>query len=148
MFHAMEERYTYEVALGWNEQKKGTVQADGLPDLQVATPPEFPGGHEGIWSPEQLLVASVVSCIMNTFLAIAENSKLAFSSYAARGVGTIEKVEKTYRFTSVTVSVDLAIPDEGKVSRAERILKMAEQNCFISNSISAEVTLEPNVTVG
>jgi peroxiredoxin-like protein len=144
----MEDRYTYEVDLEWNERKKGTVRAESLPDLEVATPPEFPGGHEGIWSPEQLLVASVVSCIMNTFLAIAENSKLEFTSYKAHGTGTIEKVEKTYRFTAVTVGVDLVIPDESKASRAERILQMAEQNCFISNSLSANVTIEPNVTVG
>ncbi len=44
--------------------------------IEVATPPEFPKGIAGIWSPEHLLVAAVSSCLMTTFLAVAENSKL------------------------------------------------------------------------
>jgi organic hydroperoxide reductase OsmC/OhrA len=45
------------------------------PCIEVATPPEFPKGMPGIWSPEHLFTAAVSSCLMTTFLAIAENSK-------------------------------------------------------------------------
>jgi organic hydroperoxide reductase OsmC/OhrA len=43
--------------------------------IEVATPPQFPKGVQGIWSPEHLFTAPVNSCFMTTFLAIAENSR-------------------------------------------------------------------------
>ena len=56
-------RYTNTVT--WKENKKGVLTSEGKPDLEVATPSEF-GGPEGSWTPEDLLVASVNSCIMTT----------------------------------------------------------------------------------
>ena len=54
--------YTYRTAVKWTEQKKGVITCGGKPEIQVATPPEFKG-HEGIWSPEDLFVASVNVCV-------------------------------------------------------------------------------------
>lgn len=45
----------------------------GKPEIQVWASPEFKR-HEGNWSPEDLLVASVEVCTMTTFLAFAERS--------------------------------------------------------------------------
>jgi peroxiredoxin-like protein len=143
----MENEYTYTAGIKWIGEKKGVVTAETLPELHVATPPEF-GGHEGQWSPEHLLVSSVASCIMTTFIAIAEASKFSFQSYESSAIGTIERVEKSYEFTRITVSVKLTVADEGSVSRAERLLQKAEQNCFISNSIKAEIDLVPEIAVG
>jgi organic hydroperoxide reductase OsmC/OhrA len=78
----MPTEHYYEVNLEWNEARKGTLHSSALNDaITVATPPEFPQGMPGIWSPEHLLVAAVSSCLMTTFLAIAEHSKLSFRSF-------------------------------------------------------------------
>ena len=77
--------YTYRTAVKWTEQKKGTITCEGKPDIQVATPPEFKG-HEGIWSPEDLYVASANICLMTTFWAVAERAGLAFTSYHCEAV--------------------------------------------------------------
>jgi peroxiredoxin-like protein len=143
----MENQYEYSVDIGWNAEKKGTARSAGLPDIEVATPPDF-NGHEGIWAPEHLFVASVASCVMTTFLAIAEASRLSFKSYTSSATGTLERVEKVYKFTKVEVTVNLVIEDESMVSRAQKLLEKAEQNCFISASVEAEVELKPNVTAG
>lgn len=142
----MEQQYTYTANVTWIGEKKGTAEAEGLPPVDVSTPPEF-GGPEGRWSPEHLLVSSVASCIMTTFLAIAEASKFSFESYQSSAVGTIEQVEKRYEFTKIEVTVDLGVADEGAVSKGERLLQKAEENCFISNSLKAEVELKPQVSV-
>jgi organic hydroperoxide reductase OsmC/OhrA len=73
--------YNYEVNLSWTENRKGIVSSPVLEKTtEVATPPEFPKGMEGIWSPEHLFVAAIESCLMTTFLSVAENSKLEFTS--------------------------------------------------------------------
>ena len=143
----MENQYTYSASVDWTGERKGTVSSGSLPQLQVATPPEFPSGHKGLWSPEHYFVASVTSCLMTTFLAIAENSKLGVKRFSARGSATMQKTGSTYEFSSVEIEVSLAIDDEEAVKKAERILQKSEENCFISRSIKAPVHLKPEISV-
>ena len=77
--------HTYDVNLTWKENRKGTLSSPVLEQsIEVVTPPEFPKGIEGLWSPEHLFTAAVNSCMMTTFLAIAENFKLAFTAFTAQ----------------------------------------------------------------
>jgi organic hydroperoxide reductase OsmC/OhrA len=80
----------------------GMLSSTGKPDIQVSTPPEFKG-HEGIWSPEDLFVASVNVCVMSTFLALAERAGLAFMSYESDAEGRVELAEGKLQVTSVTL---------------------------------------------
>lgn len=143
----MENQYEYHTSVSWTSEKKGLVSAGGLPTLEVAVPPEF-NGHEGIWSPEHLLVAAVASCIMNTFLAIAEASKFSFEGYESSARGLLEKTDSGYRFTTIEVEVGLTVAEEQAVAKGIRLLQKAEENCFVSNSVEAQVTLVPSVKVG
>jgi organic hydroperoxide reductase OsmC/OhrA len=60
--------HTYEVDLKWTSKSKGLLSSPDLQNgIEVAIPPEFPGGIKGVWSPEHLFVASLNSCLMTTF---------------------------------------------------------------------------------
>ena len=113
--------------------------------IEVATPPEFPNGIEGIWSPEHLLTASVVSCFMTTFLSIAENSKLEFTSFDCPAKGKLEQIEGKFLMTEIILEPTLVITKESDKDRAERILQKSESACLISNSIKSKVTLITNI---
>src|SRR5215211_6373370 len=91
----MENNYYYTTAVEWTGERHGDLSAPVLPKLKIDAPPEFKG-HEGVWTPEHLFVASVNSCFMTTFLAIAENSKLDFRNArdAERANRILEKAEK------------------------------------------------------
>jgi peroxiredoxin-like protein len=144
----MSDTHTYTTNLRWKDTRRGTLGSEGLESMEVATPPEFPGGIEGIWSPEHLFVASAEVCLMTTFLAIAENSKLEFKSYESQAVGTLEKTEAGFQITRIVLKPSVVIADQSLVERTERILGKAEQHCLISNSMKTEIVLEPTVTVG
>jgi peroxiredoxin-like protein len=144
----METTHLYHTSVQWTEQRKATLTSPGLPAVEVATPPEFPGGHEGYWSPETLYIAAAEGCLMTTFLAIAENSKLEITSYRSEAEGTLTKTDDGFRITEITIKVNLVIADESKKERAERILEKAEQHCLISNSMKTEVHLVAEVAVG
>lgn len=115
--------------------------------IEVATPPEFPKGMPGIWSPEHLFTAAVNSCLMTTFLAIAENSKLEFVSFQCDAEGKLEQVEGQWRMTEVLLKPTVEVKAEKDVDRANRVLEKSEANCLISNSIKAKVIMKPNVVV-
>jgi peroxiredoxin-like protein len=136
--------YTYHTSVKWTEQRKGVISCAGKPDIQVATPPEFKG-HEGIWSPEDLFVASANTCVMTTFLAVAERAGLAFQSYESSAEGRLELVEGKFQFTEITVKPVITLPPGGDAAKAKELIEKAEANCLISNSMKARVHLNASI---
>ena len=151
----MMEKHSYNVDITWHEDRKGMMCSPELAEgnahsancIEVATPPEFPKGMPNIWSPEHLFTASVSSCLMTTFLAIAENSKLEFSGFSCKSKGVLERVDGKYAMTKVILEPTVTIKDEKDRERAERILQKSESACLISNSIKSKVTMEVTVKV-
>jgi organic hydroperoxide reductase OsmC/OhrA len=142
-----DESHTYTTSLRWTAERRGTLSSEGLPQVEVATPPQFPGGHPGLWSPEHLYVAAAEACLMTTFLAIAANSKLAFKEYSSSATGLLEKTAEGFRITKITLRPRLVITDAAAADRARRILERSEQLCLISSSMKTETVLEPEVVV-
>ena len=136
--------YTYRTAVKWTEQKKGTITCEGKPDIQVATPPEFKG-HEGIWSPEDLYVASANICLMTTFLAVAERAGLTFTSYHCEAEGRLELVEGKFQVTVITLRPQIALQSGSDAAKAKELIEKAEANCLISNSMKTRVSLEATI---
>jgi peroxiredoxin-like protein len=142
----MQNEYFYSTEVEWSEAREGELSASALPRLHVDAPPEFKG-HAGSWTPEHLFVGAVNSCFMTTFLAIAENSKLDFVSFKAAADGKLEKREgQGFSITEIVLKPKLTIKDSHDAARAARILEKAEKHCLISNSIKAEISLEPEIT--
>lgn len=139
---------TYEVTLKWTGRRKGILSSPVLPkEIEVATPPDFPKGMEGIWSPEHLFVASVNSCLLSTFLTIAENSKLEFISFESKSTCKVDLVDGKYTITEIILKPKIVIPYSQKPDRAKHIIEMSEKSCIISNAIKTTIRLEPEIYV-
>jgi organic hydroperoxide reductase OsmC/OhrA len=143
----MENSYFYTTEIEWTGERHGDLRAPVMPNLQVDAPPEFKG-HDGVWTPEHLFVASVNSCFMTTFLAIAENSNLEVVSFHAAAKGKLEKVDgQGLMMTQISLRPALVILHERDRERALRILEKAKKHCLISNSIKTETLLEADVKI-
>jgi organic hydroperoxide reductase OsmC/OhrA len=146
--------HLYNVNIEWSNDRKGMMCS---PDLQtsaqstgcieVATPPEFPKGIPGIWSPEHLFTAAVSSCLMTTFLAIAENSKLDFASFKCGSKGKLEKVDGKFLMTEILLEPVVIIYNEKDRDKAMKVLEKSEMHCLISNSIKSKIIMRPEITV-
>ena len=144
----MIQEHYYDVSVEWSEGRKGTMRSEALINsIEVATPPQFIKGIEGIWSPEHLFVASINSCLMTTFLAIAENSKLVYSGFTSKAVGKLEMVDGKYLMSEVILTPTVVVPNEQDKDKAIRILQKSEAACLISNSVKSKITLEPIVKI-
>jgi organic hydroperoxide reductase OsmC/OhrA len=125
--------------------KEGRIGGLGLPAITVGAPPEFKG-REGMWSPEQLFVASLNTCYMLTFLAIAENSKVPLVSFSSTAKGKLEKVAGgNFQITEIVVKPRAVLASANDLGRVPRILEKAKENCFVSNSIKSAIKLEPEI---
>ncbi len=142
------EKHSYTVNLNWESDRKGIMYSPDLDTkIEVATPPEFDKGMPNIWSPEHLFTASVVSCFMTTFLAIAEYSKLEYIKFSCNAEGILEKIDGKYLMTKIILKPELTIAELDKMERAQRILEKSEAACLISNSIKSEIELHTKITV-
>jgi len=140
--------HLYDVDLKWKEGRIGELNSYKLKNsIEVATPPEFPGGIEGIWSPEHLFIASVSSCFLTTFTAIAEYSKLKYEELTVPATGTMSNESGKFAMTEIILRPKLSIMDEGQKDKALRILHKAEEACLITRSIKTEIKLEPKILV-
>ncbi|MFN8236871.1 MAG: OsmC family protein [Chitinophagales bacterium] len=144
----MGQEHYYEVNVQWKNDRKGLMSSPVLPDsIEVATPPEFPKGMEGIWSPEHLLVAAANSCLMTTFLAIAENSRLEFVDFSSKAVGKLEIVDGKYMISEIALTPTVIIRDESQKEKAERVLNKSEAACLISNSLKSKILFNINIVI-
>lgn len=141
----MEPHY-YNVDVNWTTDRKGNLCSPELNlgvnnCIEVATPPQFPKGIDGIWSPEHLFTAAVSSCLMTTFLSIAENSKLDFKNFSCKSKGKLEQVDGKFIMSEIILEPTVVITNEADREKAERILGKSEAACLISNSIKSKITM-------
>ena len=138
--------WRYANTVTWKKKKKATLTAEGKPDLELATPPDF-GGPEGIWSPEDLLVAAVNSCILTTFLYYRVRAGIELTGYKSTAEGTLVYTGQALEFLEVAVRPEVLVASEGDREKAAAALERSEQTCLISNALDCAVRVEPSVRV-
>lgn len=147
-------QFIYRNSLRWLDQRRGLLSCPDKPDIKIATPPEFKG-HSGIWTPEELFVASVNTCIMTTFLHFADKQGLKFLRYESDAEGILEKAEDKFTpplragagfmFSKIIVKPKILVNSNNEVEKAKNLIELSSQHCLISNSIKSEVILEANI---
>ena len=107
-------------------------------------------GKENRVDPEEALVASLSSCHMLTFLAIAAKKRINVASYSDSAVGYLDKnAHGRLAINRVTLSpavefVRGTAPDE---QQFKRMHQLAHAECFIANSVNTEVIVEPSMRI-
>lgn len=147
MIASMTEEHIYPVTLESTGLKTGELASstDGLPVIEVASPPQF-GGPANTWSPEHLYVAALASCLMTTFRAIAAASDVEIVTYRDHADGHLTRDEtRLYRVDEVTLRPEIVITDASKLEKARRILAKAEKACLVSRSVNTVVKLEGSI---
>ncbi|GGE30830.1 OsmC family protein [Psychroflexus planctonicus] len=151
----MENNHEYNVEVEWINTRKGKMyspelhnfEADLPNEIEVATPTQFPDGIPHTWSPEHLFTSAVSSCLMTTFLAIAEYSKLDFESFKCKSKGILDKVEGKFAMREIQLYPEVVIKDEAHYDKTLKVLEKAKKACLISNSVKSEVNMFPQIIV-
>jgi uncharacterized OsmC-like protein len=138
--------HLYRVSTSGGPEGDLLILAEDVEAMLAAPPPEF-GGPRDRWSPETLLVASVSSCFVLSFRAIARASRLPWTSLEVHTEGKLERVDGGMRFTKFEVNAILHVPPDTHEHKAHRIMEKAEETCLITNSMTAETRLNAEVRV-
>lgn len=116
----------------------------GGADIAASSAPEFRGTAERL-DPEQALIASLSSCHMLTFLAIAARKRLVIDAYEDDASGVMTKNAKGKLFVShctlrPRITWGGTPPSQAEI---EKLHHMSHDECFIANSVLTEITVEP-----
>jgi len=144
----------HKVIISWQGRSEGFSydnydrthqwEFEGGIQVKASAAPEYLGKSEYV-NPEEALAASLSSCQMLTFLAIASLNKYTVESYEDEAVAVLEKnndgkmaITKVYLRPKVVFNSN--IPDNNKITAMHH---KAHSQCFIANSVLTEVIIEP-----
>ena len=137
--------HRFPVTASWKEGRLTGLTAADKPDLEAATPPEFKGGIDGVWSPEELLVGSLASCFVVTFVAIAERIPVTFDTLRVDGVGHVERrTDGRVGFVSIELNVHAEVPAKD-VHEVEIASRRAKELCIVSLALDVPLQVEIEV---
>jgi len=122
-----------------------TWKFDGGHEMTASSAPAYLGDPKQV-DPEEAFVASLSSCHMLTFLAIACKKRFVLDEYTDEAVGMMEKnAEGRLAITHVTLKQRLKFSGDKQPTAAEieEMNHMAHDQCFIANSVKTEVKVEP-----
>ena len=123
--------------------REHTWSFDGGHTMTATAAPAYFGNPAHV-DPEEAFVASLSSCHMLTFLAIACKQRFVIDSYEDEAVGRLEKnADGKLAITHVELRPKITWDGDRKPS-AEELDKMhhaAHKNCFVANSVRTVVTV-------
>jgi organic hydroperoxide reductase OsmC/OhrA len=121
-----------------------TWKFDGGHEMQASAAPAYLGNPKNV-DPEEAFVASLSSCHMLTFLAVACKKKFVLDEYVDEAVGHMEKNENgKMAITKVTLKPKIKFSGDKQPTPEEldEMHNFAHTECFIANSVKTEVTVE------
>jgi organic hydroperoxide reductase OsmC/OhrA len=114
--------------------------------LPMSAAPRF-HGDPARPNPEQLFVAAVSACQALTFLFLAARDAVVVVSYTDDARGVLELAEGRRRMTRVKLQPRISVIDAASVDRARALVAKAHRACYIANSVSASIDIEPAIEV-
>jgi organic hydroperoxide reductase OsmC/OhrA len=118
----------------------------GSTELMLSADPAFLGHPEKL-NPEQLLLVSVSSCQLLSFLAVAARARVQVLEYDDHAEAEMPEDVKPVRLSKLTLRPRIVVGPGVKEERILKLTEMAHKQCYISNSISTEIALEPTVEI-
>ncbi|PTJ77419.1 peroxiredoxin [Staphylococcus simulans] len=142
--------HDFIVTTQWSggRDETGTVKGDVLNE-SISIPSSLGGVGEGT-NPDEMLIAAASSCYIISLAATLERAHFTDISINQSSVGTASlnngkfKMEKITHHPKITVDVH---QKEVLEKRLDKLLKIADNNCMISNSIRGNVEIEIDAVI-
>jgi len=115
----------------------------GGSEVFASAAPHYLGNPARV-DPEEAFVASVSSCHMLTFLALAARDGFVVDRYQDEAVGQLER-EENKRLAITRITLRPTISWGGSPPSEEQLAKLhasAHRHCFIANSVKTEISVE------
>ena len=119
--------------------KSHIVSIEGKPVLNVSAAKAFKGDPQ-LYNPEDLLLSSLVSCHMMSYLYVCSQNGIEVLEYSDNAEATLEVApDGSGRFVKVALNPEVKISNSSQIQLALDLHQKANQLCFIANSCNFPV---------
>jgi organic hydroperoxide reductase OsmC/OhrA len=102
-------------------------------------------GDPGVLNPEQLLLMAASSCQMLWFLHLAAKARIDVVGYDDDASALMPDDIDPVRITEVTLRPRITVTGDASEERVRKLVDSAHGHCFIANSLSCDMSIEPTV---
>lgn len=147
--------HLFKVALNWMKKdnissslsriytKSHHISIEGKPDLEVSAAKAFKG-DPNLYNPEDLLLSSLTSCHMMSYLYCCMQYKIEVISYQDHSEATLQvNPDGSGKIVKVDLFPEIIISNSSQIELALSLHKKANELCFIANSCNFPVYHHP-----
>jgi organic hydroperoxide reductase OsmC/OhrA len=143
-------QHAFHAHLTWQKGGEGVavgnhrVEFAGRPAVEVSAAPPYRGDPSKL-NPEELFLASLVSCQMLTYLALASRAGVEVVAYEDGAEATLTIADRKMRVTEVVLHPRITIAGSADEAKARSLVEAAHDGCFIANSVACAVRAEVEI---
>ncbi|RRT88682.1 OsmC family protein [Empedobacter falsenii] len=143
--------HLFKVALNWIKKEPQTdsstriytkshhISIEGKPDLEVSAAKTFKG-DPNLYNPEDLLLSSLTSCHMMSYLYCCTQHKIEVISNQDHSEATLQiNPDGSGKIIKVDLFPEIIISNSSQIELALSLHKKANELCFIANSCNFPV---------
>lgn len=152
----MDYTHTFEANLAWSKTEKASsntnkvyiknhlIQIKGKQDLAVSAAKAFKG-DPSLYNPEDLLLSSIVSCHMMSYLYVCSQHQIDVISYIDHAIATLQTyTDGSGKIIEVILHPEVVISDPKHIELAISLHEQANKLCFIANSCNFPIKHHAN----
>lgn len=148
----MAHTHSYQATISWRGETRDyksysreySVAVPGKPTYKASADAAF-GGDPKLHNPEDLLLISLSTCHMLSYLAVCARAGIVVISYEDRAEATMAIKDKRMRFTDVVLHPRVTLAPGADRTKAEAAHAQAHDECFIANSVNFPVRHEATI---
>ena len=139
--------WTGSTGLGWEHYDRTHVATAPGIEQEVRVTTGESKGDPTILNPELLLLMAASSCQMLWFLHLAAKARIDVVEYDDAATALMPTDEQPVRITEITLCPRIVVSGEASEERVHKLAHTAHEHCFVANSLTAQMTLQPTVEV-
>jgi organic hydroperoxide reductase OsmC/OhrA len=148
----MAHTHSYRATISWTGETRDyegysreySVAVPGKAMLRGSADAVFKG-DASLHNPEDLLLISLATCHMLSYLAVCARLGIVVLSYEDHAEGTMAIKDRRMRFTEIVLRPRVTITQELDETRAMAAHEQAHDECFIANSVNFPVRHEATI---
>ncbi len=114
--------------------------------MEIGAAAEF-GGSGKTLNPEEMFVAAINSCLMNTFFYFTQKFKIETLSYNSQASGQLDKQSDGFRFTNIEVRAKVELSEDKFTEKIQEAGQLAEKYCLVSKSVACPVNYQLEIEI-
>jgi organic hydroperoxide reductase OsmC/OhrA len=137
--------WTGSTGVGWDHYDRTHSVVAPPADQEVRVTTGESKGDPAILNPEQLVLMAASSCQMLWFLHLAAKARIDVVAYHDEAVALMPEDIEPVRITEITLRPRIAVAGHASEERIHTLVHRAHDYCYVANSLSSAMSIEPTV---